>query len=90
MFWVGGSAIVIPFITLLSYVLQLRYKETFEKARGKYHTVKDALDVIYHRKVTDDISNVSGKPDMYTFPQCASTLNLNSSFITIIFLLFVG
>ncbi|KAM6939524.1 nebulin-like [Xenentodon cancila] len=36
----------------------LRYKETFELSKGHYHTVKDALDIIYHRKVTDDISEV--------------------------------
>uniref|UniRef100_A0A0D9RU43 Nebulin n=1 Tax=Chlorocebus sabaeus TaxID=60711 RepID=A0A0D9RU43_CHLSB len=36
----------------------LRYKETFQKTKGKYHTVKDALDIVYHRKVTDDISKV--------------------------------
>lgn len=39
--------------------IQLRYKETFERAKGHYHTVKDALDIIYHRRVTDDISEVS-------------------------------
>lgn len=39
--------------------VQLRYKETFERAKGHYHTVKDALDIIYHRRVTDDISEVS-------------------------------
>uniref|UniRef100_A0A8C6YJD3 Nebulin n=1 Tax=Naja naja TaxID=35670 RepID=A0A8C6YJD3_NAJNA len=39
----------------------LRYKETFERAKGKYHTVKDALDIVYHRKVTDDISKVKYK-----------------------------
>lgn len=38
--------------------IQLRYKETFERAKGHYHTVKDALDIIYHRRVTDDISEV--------------------------------
>lgn len=44
------------FICYFSY--QLRYKETFENTKGKYHTVKDALDIVYHRKVTDDISSV--------------------------------
>lgn len=39
--------------------LKLRYKEAFERAKGHYHTVKDALDIIYHRRVTDDISEVS-------------------------------
>lgn len=39
--------------------IQLRYKETFERAKGHYHTVKDALDITYHRRVTDDISEVS-------------------------------
>lgn len=39
--------------------LQLRYKETFELSKGRYHTVKDALDITYHRRVTDDISEVS-------------------------------
>lgn len=38
--------------------IQLRYKETFERAKGHYHTVKDALDITYHRRVTDDISEV--------------------------------
>lgn len=38
--------------------LQLRYKETFELSKGRYHTVKDALDITYHRRVTDDISEV--------------------------------
>lgn len=38
--------------------LQLRYKETFELSKGHYHTVKDALDITYHRRVTDDISEV--------------------------------
>lgn len=37
---------------------QLRYKETFETTKGKYHTVKDALNIVYHRKVTDDVSSV--------------------------------
>lgn len=40
------------------FSLQLRYKETFQKTKGRYHTVKDALDIVYHRKVTDDISKV--------------------------------
>lgn len=40
------------------FSFQLRYKETFEKTKGKYHTVKDALDIVYHRRVTDDISKV--------------------------------
>lgn len=39
--------------------LQLRYKESFELAKGHYRTVKDALDIIIHRRVTDDISEVS-------------------------------
>ncbi|KAK7939466.1 hypothetical protein WMY93_002792 [Mugilogobius chulae] len=34
----------------------LRYKESFELAKGHYRTVKDALDIIIHRRVTDDIS----------------------------------
>ncbi|KAI4788154.1 hypothetical protein KUCAC02_036038, partial [Chaenocephalus aceratus] len=36
----------------------LRYKETFELAKGHYQTVKDALNITYHRRVTDDISEV--------------------------------
>lgn len=43
---------------LFFFPSQLRYKETFENTKGKYHTVKDALDIVYHRKVTDDISSV--------------------------------
>ncbi|KAL4688571.1 hypothetical protein H8959_004823, partial [Pygathrix nigripes] len=48
---------------LHAYKLQssLRYKETFQKTKGKYHTVKDALDIVYHRKVTDDISKIKYK-----------------------------
>ncbi|KAJ8784228.1 hypothetical protein J1605_008379 [Eschrichtius robustus] len=38
--------------------LWLRYKETFQKTKGKYHTVKDALDIVYHRTVTDHISKI--------------------------------
>lgn len=45
--------------TFCSSCLQLRYKETFELAKGHYRTVKDALDITYHRRVTDDISEVS-------------------------------
>lgn len=40
--------------------LQLRYKETFELSKGHYHTDKDALDIVCHRKFTDDVSEVSG------------------------------
>ena len=40
------------------FSFQLRYKETFQKTKGKYHTVKDALDIVYHRTVTDHISKV--------------------------------
>uniref|UniRef100_A0A4W5RN81 Uncharacterized protein n=1 Tax=Hucho hucho TaxID=62062 RepID=A0A4W5RN81_9TELE len=36
----------------------LRYKESFELAKGHYHSVKDALDIVCHRRVTDDISEV--------------------------------
>lgn len=47
-------------LTLSVFVfLQLRYKETFELSKGHYHTVKDALDILCHRRVTDDISEVS-------------------------------
>lgn len=44
--------------TFCSPRLQLRYKETFELSKGHYRTVKDALDITYHRRVTDDISEV--------------------------------
>lgn len=46
------------FIIHMCFPFQLRYKETFQKTKGKYHTVKDALDIVYHRRVTDDISKV--------------------------------
>lgn len=48
----------IIYSSIHSFSYQLRYKETFENTKGKYHTVKDALNIVYHRKVTDDISSV--------------------------------
>lgn len=39
-------------------------------SKGHYHTVKDALDIVCHRRVTDDISEVSISARPYhTFPQ---------------------
>jgi len=37
----------------------LRYKETFELAKGHYHADKDALDILCAKRVRDDISEVS-------------------------------
>lgn len=51
---------------LTSYIiyLQLRYKETFELAKGHYHADKDALDILCAKRVRDDISEVSKLRDL--------------------------
>lgn len=51
---------------LTSYIiyLQLRYKETFELAKGHYHADKDALDILCAKRVRDDISEVGKLRDL--------------------------
>lgn len=53
---------MVPIYSILTFCaifLQLRYKETFELAKGHYHADKDALDILCAKRVRDDISEVS-------------------------------